>query len=176
MAQDFPRNLFLVGPMGVGKTTIGRSLADRLQLTFYDADHEIERRAGADIPWIFDVEGEQGFRNREVAVTDDLTSRKKVLVATGGGAVLREENRRCLVSRGTVVYLATTVEIQIKRTERDRKRPLLATEDPAAVLRALKKQRDPIYEEVADVTYHVGEESSRRVVNGILRALKALEF
>ena len=175
MAHHSPRNLFLVGPMGVGKTTIGKSLADRLQLTFYDADHEIERRAGADIPWIFDVEGEAGFRAREVAVIEDLTSRKEVLVATGGGAVLREENRRCLIARGIVVYLATTVEIQMKRTERDRKRPLLATEDPEAVLRTLKAQRDPIYEEVADVTYHVGEESSRRVVNGIMRKLKALE-
>jgi len=117
--QDLP-NLFLIGPMGAGKSTIGRLLAGELSRPFYDSDHAIQDRCGADIPWIFDVEGEQGFRQREIQMIDELTQLTDVVVATGGGAVLREENRRALRDRGTVVYLMTTVEQQLKRTAKDR--------------------------------------------------------
>lgn len=170
MAQA--QNIFLVGPMGVGKTTIGRLLAKELNLTFYDSDHEIERRAGADIAWIFDVEGEEGFRDRETHVIEELSSLNGVLLATGGGSVLREENRQKLQSRGVVVFLDTSLELQIKRTEKDKKRPLLQREDRVEVLEQLKQERHPIYDAVADVTVFVGDGSSRRVVNSILQKLR----
>ncbi len=166
------QNIFLVGPMGVGKTTIGRQLAKELSLEFVDSDHEIEERAGADISWIFDVEGEDGFRDRETHVLDDLTARSNVLISTGGGSVLRDVNREMLSSRGTVVMLDTTVELQLKRTEKDKKRPLLQRGDKEEVLRRLKEERQPLYESVADIVAFVGEGSTRRVVTGILKSLK----
>lgn len=166
------QNIFLVGPMGVGKTTIGKMLAQELDLTFVDSDHEIERRAGANIAWIFDVEGEPGFRAREASVIEDLSGRKGILLATGGGSVLREENRKFLMSRGVVVHLDTSLELQIKRTAKDKKRPLLQGTDHTEVLTALKGKRDPIYRSVADVTCFVGEESSKKIVNNIMRQLK----
>lgn len=166
------RNIFLIGPMGAGKTTIGRQLAKELSLEFIDSDLEIEARAGADISWIFDVEGESGFRDRETQVLDDLTSRDGVLIATGGGSVLREENREMLSNRGTVVMLDTTVELQIKRTEKDKKRPLLQRGDKEAVLRKLKSERQPIYESIADIIAFVGDGSSRKLVTGIVKSLK----
>ena len=173
VTAHFNQNLFLVGPMGVGKTTIGRLLADELNLEFLDSDQEIERRAGTNISWIFDVEGEEGFRLREIAVINDLTQCKGVLIATGGGSILRLENRRCLVSRGVVVFLDTSLELQIKRTERDKKRPLLQNvEDHASVLRELKGKRHPLYEEIADIRIFVGEQSTKRIVNDIVKALK----
>lgn len=171
--DHFNQNLFLVGPMGVGKTTIGRVLAQELNLEFLDSDHEIESRAGANVAWIFDVEGEEGFRTRESAVIDELTSRTGVLVATGGGSVLKPENRRCLVSRGVVVFLDTSLELQIKRTEKDKKRPLLQNVDHTSVLRDLKFKRHPIYSEIADIRVFVGDESAKHVVNGIIKKLKA---
>lgn len=122
MRSPATKNIFLVGPMGVGKTTIGRSLAKELSLEFIDSDQEIEERAGADISWIFDVEGEEGFRDRESQVIDDLTQRSRILLATGGGSILREINRQRLSSRGVVIFLDTSLELQIKRTQRDRKR------------------------------------------------------
>ncbi len=170
--NHFNQNLFLVGPMGVGKTTIGRLLAEELNLEFIDSDHEIERRAGTNIAWIFDVEGEDGFRARESAVIDELTSLTGVLIATGGGSVLRPENRRRLVSRGVVVFLNTSLELQIKRTEKDKKRPLLQNVNAPAVLKDLKEKRHPFYEEIADISVFVGEETSRRVVNNIIRKMK----
>ncbi len=158
--------------MGVGKTTIGKMLAQELDLTFVDSDHEIERRAGADITWIFDVEGEAGFRVRETAVIEDLTARKGILLSTGGGSVLAEENRRFLMSRGVVVHLDTSLELQIKRTAKDKKRPLLQGADHTKVLTELKAKRDPVYRSVADITCFVGEESSKKVVTNIMRQLK----
>ncbi|MCB1644994.1 MAG: shikimate kinase AroK [Pseudomonadales bacterium] len=166
------QNVFLIGPMGVGKTTIGRLLAQELALTFIDSDQEIEERAGAAISWIFDVEGEAGFRDREVAMIDELTQREDVLLATGGGAVLREENRRCLAARGVVVFLDTSLDIQLKRTAKDKKRPLLQNDDPARVLRKLKEDRDPIYQSLADIRVFVGEAGARRVVTNIIRKLE----
>jgi shikimate kinase len=143
--------LFLVGPMGAGKTTIGKLLADELGLDFKDVDREIESRAGVDIPWIFDKEGEPGFRAREAAVLVELAQLNGVLISTGGGAVLLEENRLLMRATGTVVYLHTTVDEQVRRTGRDRKRPLLQTDDPARVLAQLMAQRDPLYREVATI-------------------------
>ncbi|HKI73899.1 MAG TPA: shikimate kinase AroK [Pseudomonadales bacterium] len=171
MGKSSANNIFLVGPMGVGKTTIGKMLAKELSLEFIDSDQEIERRAGADVSWIFDVEGEQGFRDRESQVIDDLTNRSGVLLATGGGSVLRPMNRRILSTRGVVVFLDTSLDLQIKRTERDKKRPLLQNVDKEEVLRKLKDERQPLYEEVCDFQVFVGEGSSRRIVMDILDKL-----
>ncbi len=167
------RNLFLVGPMAVGKTTIGRLLARELNLEFFDSDQEIERKAGAEIAWIFDVEGEERFRDRESAVIEELTAREGILLATGGGSVLRPENRRFLQSRGIVIYLDTSVETQIRRTEKDRKRPLLQSPKRREILAALKDARDPLYQELADFRIYVGDSNARKTVAGILRQLKS---
>ena len=169
-----PDNIILVGPMGAGKTTIGRLLAAELRLRFVDSDHEIERRCGADIPWIFDVEGEQGFRDRESAVIRELTSACGMVIATGGGAVERAENRRMLADGGFVVYLYTTLNQQFKRTERDRKRPLLQAEKPRSVLRQLMKRRDPLYREVADlVVVSDGRRGARAMMLDLLSQIRA---
>jgi shikimate kinase len=161
------RNVILVGPMGAGKSTIGRQLAGILNYDFYDSDHEIEARTGADIPWIFDVEGEEGFRKREAAMIDELTQLDGIVLATGGGAVTREENRSNLATRGVVVYLKTSVEQQLERTARDRNRPLLQTDEPRKVLTDLMQVRDPLYEEVADVMVNTGEGGVREVAQKI---------
>ncbi len=166
------KNLFLVGPMAVGKTTIGKLLARELGLEFVDSDQEIERKAGAEITWIFDVEGEQRFRDRESSVIDEITRRDGVLLATGGGSILREDNRRYLQSRGIVVFLDTSLDTQIKRTEKDKKRPLLQNVDHREVLTKLKDERGPIYSEVADYRVFVGDSNSRKTVNSILRHLR----
>lgn len=157
--------------MGVGKTTIGRMLARELSLDFADSDQEIERRAGADISWIFDVEGEEGFRNRESQVIDELTSRTGMLLATGGGSVLRPENRRWLQARGFVIFLDTSLDLQIKRTQRDKKRPLLQNVDRETVLQQLRDERQALYDEVADIRVFIGEGGSRRIVNAIVEQL-----
>ena len=167
------KNLFLVGPMAVGKTTIGKMLARELHLQFIDSDHEIEKKAGAEISWIFDVEGEEGFRERESSVIDELTLRSGVLLATGGGSILRKENRRNLQSRGIVVFLDTSLDTQIKRTAKDKKRPLLQNTDHRKVLSELKAHRDPMYQEVADIKMFVGDGNSRKTVAGIIRQLKS---
>lgn len=160
--------------MGAGKSTIGRLLAKELRLPFKDSDKEIEQRTGADIPWIFDVEGEQGFREREQAVIAELSRQDGLVLATGGGAVMRPENRRALHAGGRVVYLHTSVEQQIDRTARDRNRPLLRTADPAQVLRELMAMRDPLYREVADIVIETDERPPRMVVQEILARLEAL--
>lgn len=165
-------NIFLVGPMGAGKTTIGRLLARLLGLTFTDSDHEIEARTGADIPWIFDVEGEEGFRRREQAVIEDLTQRSGIVLATGGGAVLHPENRRNLSARGLVVYLCTSVDQQVERTRRDRNRPLLQTDDPRTRLEELMAVRDPLYREVADVVIQTDGRAAKSVATEIIRKLE----
>ena len=167
-----PRRLFLVGPMGVGKTTIGKMLANELGLRFVDCDEEIEHRAGANIAWIFDVEGEAGFRTRESHVLDDLTQEDRVLVATGGGAVLKYENRVYLKERGTVVHLDTSVSLMVKRTANDKKRPLLQNGNPRATLQKIKKNRDPLYKEVSDLRVFIGDNSSRKAVSQILENLR----
>ncbi len=165
------RNIFLIGPMGAGKSTIGRLLAERLVLPFKDSDHEIEARSGADIPWIFDVEGEAGFRRRETAVLADLTCEQGIVLATGGGAILKEENRTLLKQGGTVVYLAASVEQQYARTRRDRQRPLLREADPHARLAQLFAEREPLYLSIADCVVTTDRRTPRLVVQEILRHL-----
>ena len=167
-----PFNIFLIGPMGVGKTTIGRQLSRKLGLPFYDSDQEIENRTGADIAWIFDVEGEKGFRQREKSVIDDLTRRSGIILSTGGGSVLASENRRNLAARGFVIFLDTSVEIQLKRTAKDKKRPLLQQKDRRGVLEQLRQERLQLYEDLADFKVFVGESSSKKVVNTICERLE----
>lgn len=165
--------VFLVGPMGAGKSTIGKYLADHLKLRFADTDTEIEVRTGADIPWIFDVEGEQGFREREHQVVEEMTLWDNVVLATGGGVILKPENRRALAGRGYVIYLHATVDEQVKRTRRDRNRPLLQTDDPEAVLRELMALRDPLYREIADHIIDTDGCSPRTVAQRLVRELQA---
>jgi len=166
------RNIFLVGPMGAGKSTIGRELADKLHLDFYDSDQEIERRTGADIAWVFDLEGEEGFRKREEAVIDDLTEKQGIVLATGGGSVISNQVRNRLSARGIVVYLETTIDKQVARTQRDRRRPLLQTsEEPRAVLEKLAVERNPLYEEIADVIVQTDDQSAKVVANKIVDRL-----
>lgn len=163
------RNIFLVGPMGAGKSTIGRQLAQQLNMDFIDTDAEIEQRAGADIGWIFDVEGEQGFRKREERIIGELTQRQGIVLSTGGGSVMSKENRNYLSARGIVIYLETTVEKQYQRTQRDKKRPLLQdVEDPRQVLEELAKVRNPLYEEIADITLPTDEQSAKVMANQII--------
>jgi shikimate kinase len=171
--QDLP-NLILIGPMGAGKSTIGRLLAAELSRDFHDSDHEIQARCGADIPWIFDVEGEAGFRRREALMIDELTRLENVVIATGGGAVLREDNRRALRERGTVIYLMTTVEQQLRRTARDRNRPLLQRGDREQVLREMFALRDPLYQATADLVVRTDRRGPRAVVNEIVRRISRL--
>lgn len=160
--------------MGAGKTTIGKLLADELGLEFKDVDREIEVRSGVDIPWIFDREGESGFRAREAAVLEELGQLDGVLISTGGGAVMLEENRRLMDARGTVVYLHTTVEEQVRRTSRDRKRPLLQTDDPARVLVNLMTLREPLYREVADIVIETDGRGPKMVAQELAERLRQL--
>jgi shikimate kinase len=163
--------IYLVGPMGAGKTTIGKYLAQQLKLRFVDTDSEIETRTGADIPWIFDVEGEQGFRDREQQVVEEMTQWDDVVMATGGGVIMRPENRRALGGRGFVVYLHATVEEQVKRTSNDRRRPLLQQGDPEEILRDLMVLRDPLYREIADYVIDTDGCSPRTVAQRLVRDL-----
>jgi len=167
------RRVFLVGPMGAGKTTIGRQLARSLGLGFADSDAEIEARTGADIPWIFDVEGEARFRDREEAVIAEMTTWDDTVLATGGGAVLRPANRQVLSERGFVIYLCTTLEEQLRRTRKDRNRPLLQTPDPEGTLRRLFAERDPLYREVADLVIDTDSSSPKTVAQRVLASLRA---
>ena len=161
-------NIFLVGPMGAGKTTIGRRLAELRGLEFVDSDHEIEQRTGVDIPYIFEKEGESGFRRREKQVIADLTMRPHVVLATGGGAILDPDNRHALASRGVVVYLHAGIEQQLARTERADNRPLLKQAvDRRMVLEQLFQIRDPLYREIADVVIATDHRSTKSVVREI---------
>jgi shikimate kinase len=160
-------NLYLVGMMGAGKTTVGRLLARRLKLRFVDSDHEIEKRCGVKVPLIFDIEGEAGFRSRESLTLAELTAAEGIVLATGGGAVLAADNRRRLADRGTVIYLRARPEDLYERVRQDRNRPLLATPDPLARLHDLYVQRDPLYREVADVVVDTG----RQTVQSLARTL-----
>ncbi|MEM9687974.1 MAG: shikimate kinase AroK [Pseudomonadota bacterium] len=144
-------NIVLVGPMGAGKSAEGRLLARKRQLDFVDSDEELEARTGVDIPFIFEKEGEAGFRDRESRVLADLAGRSGVVLATGGGAVMRDDNRKVLGGCGLVIYLQTSVEQQLSRTSHGRHRPLLDTDDPRAVLEALMEKRHPLYQQLADL-------------------------
>jgi shikimate kinase len=166
-----PGSIFLTGPMGSGKSTIGRQLAKQLAMPFHDSDHEIERRTGVDIPLIFELEGETGFRKRETGVIDALTRLPGIVLATGGGAILDPENRERLGNRGTVIYLHTSVDQQLSRTSHDRNRPLLQTPDPRTTLEELLAIRDPLYREIADLVIETDGMRVRDVVREIVRKL-----
>jgi len=163
-------NIFLIGPMGAGKTTIGRLLAKSLGVPFFDSDKEIEQRTGVSIPMIFEYEGEAGFRKREAEVLAILTQLDPIILATGGGSVLLAENREHLAQRGFVVYLQCAVAKQLERTHKDVNRPLLNTDNPRARLEELLHVRDPIYRTLADFVLDTGQYSSRSAVRQILRA------
>ncbi|WP_395947317.1 shikimate kinase AroK [Caedibacter taeniospiralis] len=165
------QNVFLIGPVGAGKSTIGRQLASELKLEFVDSDREIEQRCGVDIDWIFDLEGEEGFRKREQEVLNDLANRQGIVLATGGGAILLPENRTLLSSRGKVVYLQASIEQQLERTAKDKKRPLLQVDDKEAQLKKLMAEREPLYQEIADITIETSETTVRNVVQRITNLL-----
>lgn len=164
-----PDNIFLVGPMGVGKSTIGRMLGATLNRPFYDSDREIVAATGADIPWIFDVEGEEGFRRREIRMIDQLTAKSGIVMATGGGAILATESRQRLHDRGFVVYLKASIHQQFERTSKDKNRPLLQTDDPLAKIRELMKLREPLYFETAHLVIDTNRRGPRSVVQEIIR-------
>lgn len=165
------RNIFLIGPMGAGKSTIGRALAKELKLEFYDTDEVIEERTGASISWIFDVEGEEGFRRREQRVIEELTQKSNIVLATGGGVVMTPENRNALAGRGTVIYLRTSLAQQFERTKRDTKRPLLQTPNLEGRLEVLRDEREPFYEELADVHFETDKLTVKAVANKIIKYL-----
>ena len=165
-------NIFLVGMMGAGKTTVGRLLARRLRLRFVDSDREIEARCGVKIPVIFEIEGEAGFRAREALAIEALTALGSVVLATGGGAVLAEANRQHLAARGIVVYLSAKPEDLYERVRHDRNRPLLAGGAPLARLRELHVQRDPLYRSVADITLETGAQSVQALARHLLERLE----
>jgi shikimate kinase len=164
-------NVFLIGPMGAGKSTLGRLLASALKRPFYDSDKVIEDRCGASIPWIFDLEGEEGFRQREIQVIDELTQEQGIVLATGGGAVLKAENRNALHQRGFVIFLRTTVNQQLARTGKDRNRPLLQTENPRQRLEQMCKIRDPLYLETAHLVVDTDQRPARQVMLDIKHQL-----
>jgi shikimate kinase len=164
------QNIFLVGPMGAGKTTIGRQLAARIGFEFVDSDQVIQERTGVDIPTIFEFEGEAGFRRRERDVIEELTARQRVCLATGGGVVLDADNRAWLVGRGFVCFLYCSPEQQYQRTFRDRGRPLLQTDDPRRTLTDLMKQREPLYREVADLVVSTEDRGTSAIVEQIIAA------
>jgi shikimate kinase len=168
-------NIYLVGLMGAGKTTIGRQLARTLKIPFYDSDKAIEERTGVDIPTIFEFEGEEGFRNREQKMIQQLTEIKGIVMATGGGAVLREENRKLLSENGFVIYLHCDVDKLLERTRRDSQRPLLNTQDPKERLESLFDQRKPLYTSIADFTISTGILQSKDVVTQILDVYESIQ-
>jgi shikimate kinase len=166
-------NVVLVGLMGAGKTTIGRGLAKRLGWSFVDSDHEIQERTGVSIPTIFEIEGETGFRRREAAVIADLMQRDRIVLATGGGAVLDAENRKCIGHATLVAYLCTPPEILFARTRHDRNRPILQVDDPLAKLKALLVERDPLYREVADLVIDGENCTQAQIVQQLEKEVKS---
>jgi shikimate kinase len=150
--------------MASGKSTLGKKLAQTLEIDFLDTDNEIEKKAGAEISWIFEVEGEEGFRERERKALQKSAEKDNVVISTGGGIVTIEENRDLMIAKGKVVYLKTPIEVQLKRTENDNKRPLLSQGNREQTLRVLKKERDPQYKEIADITINHDQQKSRNAV------------
>ena len=166
--------IFIVGPMASGKSTLGKKLAQTLNIEFVDTDKEIEKKAGAEIPWIFEVEGEESFRERERKVLKKSTNKNDVVISTGGGIVTVKKNRDLMAAKGMVVYLKTPLELQLKRTEKDKKRPLLAKGDKKEILEALKKERDSKYEEIADITIDQnGQKNIKSIINEIINKLSS---
>ena len=172
--MDVPSNIFLIGSMGAGKSTIARRLAATLDKEFVDADRELEERTGVGIPLIFELEGEAGFRKRERELLAELVMRNGIVLATGGGVVLAAENRANLAARGFVIYLDAPVDLLVARVARDRHRPLMQTSDPKATMREIVRMRDPLYRESADIVVRSSHRSSRFVVREILQRIEAL--
>lgn len=168
-------NIFFVGLMGAGKTTLGRQLANHLQCRFYDSDQYICDKTGVSIPTIFELEGESGFRERESCAIDELTQLPNIVLATGGGAVLRSENQRFLCERGRVIYLHVLPEILAERTRNDRNRPLLQVADPVQKFRDLYNFRDPIYRKLAHIILEIGQESQFDTFEQLLMKLKNIK-
>ncbi len=167
------KNIFLIGLMGTGKTTVGRQLSRKLKMDFYDSDRVIEERTGVDIPLIFEKEGEAGFRKREVDIIDELTKKNGIILATGGGAVLDAENRNHLINRGTVFYLKSNLKTLIERTSKDKNRPLLQVDEPVkSILKRLLEERGPLYEETADYVIETANNSIHGVIQAIIKSLK----
>ena len=165
-------NIFIVGPMGSGKTTVGKIVANELFLDFHDTDTKIEDATGVTIDWIFDIEGEEGFRKRENAILKEMVALNSIVLATGGGIVIEDQNRELLASRGTVFYLHTPLNTQIERTAKDKDRPLLKDQDPKKVLEELQKSRQSLYEEVADHIIDTENKSGSEVANEIVKLVK----
>ncbi len=164
-------NIILIGPMGSGKSTIGQLLANRLNRDFYDSDHYIEEKTGVDIPRIFDIEGEEGFRLRETKALKELSSKKNLVLATGGGSVIKPENQKLLKASGFIIFLDTTVNQQLERLKHDKRRPLLQTENPRERLESLLQQRKPIYLKLADLRIPTDRKFARKVVAEIIPKL-----
>lgn len=171
-AMSVPANIFLVGPMGAGKSTIGCLLARLLKKEFKDTDQEIEKRTGASIALIFEIEGEEGFRRRESAVVDELTSASDVVLATGGGVVLSKANLKMLRDRGQVVYLHAPLDVLVQRTRRDKNRPLLQTKDRRKKLEEVMKQREPLYIQEASLVINTHKRSPQAVAREIAAKLQ----
>lgn len=165
-------NIFLIGPMGAGKTSVGRLLAKTLNYEFVDSDQVIEEQTGADIPWIFDIEGEHGFRKREINIIDQLTKRSGIVLATGGGVVLSYENRQNLGARGKVFYLQVSVEEQVLRTNRSKNRPLILDKDAREIFERMKKEREHLYLEIADYVIDTNHGSIKAIVESILQRVE----
>lgn len=167
MATD-AHAIFLIGMMGAGKSTVGRLLASQLHFEFVDSDRELEARSGVPIPTIFEIEGEAGFRRREAALLDELTQRHRIVLATGGGAILDPGAREALKQRGLVIYLRTSIEEILRRTRNDRSRPLLQTADPRARIDELLAQREPLYAATADLVFQSAASNPRRLVSRLV--------
>ena len=164
--------IFIVGPMASGKSTLGKKLAQNLGIDFIDIDEEIEKTSGVDISWIFDIEGEDGFRKRERKVLKDSLKKENVVISTGGGIITVEENRRLMSSKGKIIYLKASVELQLKRTKNDKSRPLLSGEDKETTLKELKKVRDPLYEEISDITIYQNKKNYNELIREITKKLR----
>ncbi|WP_264694042.1 shikimate kinase [Candidatus Nitrosacidococcus sp. I8] len=169
------QNIFFIGPMGVGKTTIGKSLAKILGKTFYDSDHEIEQSTQASIPTIFDIEGEEGFRLREYKTITELVKLNNIVLATGGGAILNEKSRMLLAAQGLVVYLYAPVEFLYRRIAYDKNRPLLQKDNPLDYLTQLFHKRDPLYREISDITICTEKKTIKAITDEILHRLRPIE-
>jgi shikimate kinase len=165
-------NIFIVGPMGSGKSTVGKIISSELFLNFFDTDEEIEARTGASIDWIFDLEGEEGFRKRESKILEEMVQQNSIVLSTGGGIILSESNRELLSSRGTVFYLATPIAVQLERTSKDKDRPLLKNGDPGKILEELHVARESLYEGVADYIVNTEGKSSQEVSAEIIKLVK----
>lgn len=175
LLQPGHQSIFLIGMMGAGKTTLGRQLARHLKREFYDLDHELEARCGVPVATIFDIEGEAGFRRRETLELDICSRRPEIILATGGGAILSETNRHMLKERGTVVYLRANINELYRRLERDKTRPLLQTANPQERIASLLAEREPIYEQLADVVFETGSAPVHLAAKQLLDVLKEQE-